>query len=123
MITLTTPTQINSVLGGSAPVAYDKLVLSPLSHNPIDQTITGTIRMTSTAQPDMQAIIGSLNLWVQASQGVLEIQVQQLDFYRRIKLSAGQIASVMAMISAAQNAVEAGLVGLGVIVGTQSTGA
>lgn len=121
MITLTTPAQINSVLGGSVPVAYDHLIVSPLTHDPMALTVTGTIRMTSTAAPDMQPITGRLT--VNASSGVLEVEVGQLDFYRRIRLSAPQITAVNTMISNAQNAVEAGLVGMGVIAGTQSTGA
>ena len=121
MITLTTPAQINSVLGGSTTVAYDHLVLSPVSHDPQALTITGTIRMTSTASPDMQAITGSLT--ANASTGKLEVSVQQLDFYRRVTLSPAEIQAVIGMITAAQNAVEAGLVGMGMIAGTQATGA
>jgi hypothetical protein len=121
MITLTSPAQINSVLGGSAPVAYDHLIISPITLDPMSLTISGTIRMTSTAAPDMQPITGRLN--VNASSGVLEIEVAQLDFYRRIMMSAGQITAVRTMINNAQNAVEAGLVSMGVIAGTQSTGA
>jgi hypothetical protein len=121
MITLTTPAQVNSVLGGSTLVAYDHLVLSPLSHDPMALTITGTIRLTSSASPDMQAITGSLS--VNASTGKLEVSVQQLDFYRRVTLDPTAIQAVIGMIQAAQNAVEQGLVGLGVIAGTQSTGA
>lgn len=121
MITLTTPAQINSVLGGTSPVAYDHLIISPLTHDPMSLSVTGTIRMTSTAAPDMQPITGRLS--VDASKGVLEVEVSQLDFYRRIKMSAGQITAVMGMISAAQNAVEAGLISMGVIAGIQSTGA
>lgn len=121
MITLTTPAQINSVLGGNAPVAYDHLVLSPVNHDPLALTIRATVRLTSTAVPDMQPILGSLT--ANASTGKLEIEVAQLDFYRRIQLSAPQLAAVNTMIANAQNAVEAGLISMGVIVGTQSTGA
>lgn len=121
MITLTTPAQINSVLGGNAPVGYNHLVLAPFSMDPMALTVTGSLRLTSTASPDMQAITG--NLRINASSGELVVEVQQLDFYRRIQLSAGQITSVRNIISNAQNALESGLVSLGVIAGTQSTGA
>lgn len=121
MITLTTPASINSVLGGNVPVAYNHLVISPVTHDPMALTITGTIRMTSTTAPDMQPITGSLN--VNASTGKLDVSVPQLDFYRRITMDAPTIQVVRDMINAAQNAVEAGLVGMGVIAGTQTTGA
>lgn len=121
MITLTTPASVNSVLGGNTPVNYDHLVLSPLTHDPTALTITGTVRITSTANPDMQPITGRLT--INASSGVLEVEVSQLDFYRRVRLSSPQILAVTGMISAAQNAVESGLVSLGIIAGVQTTGA
>lgn len=121
MITLTTPAQINSVLGGNAPVGYNHLVLAPFTMDPLTLLVTGTLQLTSTTNPEMQAITGSLR--INASSGELVVQVAQLDFYRRIQLSAGQITSVRNIISNAQNALESGLVSLGVIAGTQSTGA
>lgn len=121
MITLTTPAQINSVLGGNTPVSYDHLVISPLTYDIAALTILATIKISSSSNPTMQAILGRLT--VNASTGFLEVEVQQLDFYRRIQMSAGQITSVQTMINNAQNAVEAGLVSMGVISGVQSTGA
>lgn len=120
MITLTTAAQINSVLGGSAPVGYNKLVLSPFTMNPVDQVVQSTVRLTSTANPDMQAIIGSMRISV--PEAVLEIQVQQLDFYRRIRLTSPQSTSVLTIITNAQNALENGLITLGLVSGTQSAG-
>lgn len=121
MIALTTPAQINSVLGGNAPVGYDHLVLNPFTMDPSALTVSGTLRLTSTAAPTMQAISGRLS--INAGTGVLEIQVEQLDFYRRLQLSGPQISAVTTIIRNAQNALEAGLVNLGVIAGTQSAGA
>jgi hypothetical protein len=121
MVTLTTPAQINSVLGGNVPVNYDHLVLSPLTYDPVALTITGVIRLTAVAFPDMQPILGRLA--VSASTGKLEVEVAQLDFYRRITMSPAQIAAVNTMISNAQNAVENGLISMGVIAGAQNTGA
>lgn len=120
MISLTTPAQINSVLGGNAPVNYDKLVLSPFTLDAIANTVSGTLKLTSTGNPDMQPITGGLKVVVGA--GELVIEVPQLDFYRRVTLSAGQQQSVQTIVRNAQNALEAGLIGLGVIAGGQSTG-
>lgn len=123
MITLTTPPEINSVLGGTAPVAYNKLVLGPFTLDPVTLAsgVRGTVRLTSTGSPTMQPITG--NLFINASTGVLTIEVAQLDFYRQIQLSGAQLTSVQNIITNAQNSLEAGLVSLGVIAGTQSTGA
>lgn len=119
-ITLTTAAQINSVLGGSAPVAYGHLVLSPFTMDPVANTVSGTLKLTSSTVPEMQAISGRLT--INASSGELVIEVAQLDFYRRIQLSAGQITAVITIIRNAQNALESGLITLGVIAGTQSAG-
>jgi hypothetical protein len=121
MITLTTPPQVNSVLGGSAPIPYNHLVLSPFSLDPKTLLITGTISLTSTGNPSMQPITGTLR--INNSTGVLTVEVPQLDFYRQVQLSGPQIASVNTIIANAQNAIESGLVSLGVIAGVQSTGA
>ena len=123
MITLTTPPQINSVLGGSAPVGYDKLVLGPFQLDPValSNGVRGTVRLTSSANPAMQPINGTLS--IDASVGVLTIEVGQLDFYRKVQLSGAQLTAVNTIISNAQTALENGLISLAVIAGTQSTGA
>ena len=120
MITLTTPAEINSVLGGTSPVAYNKLVLGPFTMNGIDQTISGVLRLTATAAPSMQAIIGSVRISVPAAE--LVIEVSQLDFYRRIVLSSGQNTAILNQIEAAQAQVENGLISIGVIAGTRAAG-
>lgn len=120
MITLTTPAQINSVLGGNTPINYDKLVLSPFTLDGVSQTINGTLRLTSTGTPSMQPILGSVRMTVPGSE--LVIEVPQLDFYRRIVLSSGQNNALLAQIESAQAAVENGFVTLGVIAGTRTSG-
>ena len=121
MITLTTPSAVNSVLGGSSTVSYDKFVLSSITFDTVNQKLTAQIRITSTSAPDMQPITGRLSVDVATAK--LEIQVEQLDFYRRITLTGPQNTSVQNQIISAQNSLESGLVSLGVISGTQATGA
>lgn len=121
MITLTTPHEINSVLGGSVPVAYGKLVISPFTMDAVQQTVRGTLRLTSTTSPTMQAITGTLQVAVQGSE--LIIEVPQLDFYRRISLSGAQNTAILNQIEAAQAQLENGLITLGVVAGVRSTGA
>lgn len=119
MITLTTPSQINSVLGGNAPVGYDKLVITPITFDPIARTIRANLRLTSTANPGMEPVGGTLAV----SEGEVTVSVEQINFRRRITpLTAGQQTSVRGMIADAQNSLESGLVGLGVVQGVQSSG-
>lgn len=120
MITLTTPPDVNSVLGGNTPVSYQKLVISPFTFDPVNFAITANVRLTSTTVPAMTPIVGLLT--VNVSSGVLEMQVQQLDFYRRVQLSGGQITAVQTIVTNAQNALEAGIVSLAIVAGTQSAG-
>lgn len=120
MITLTNPTLINTVLGGTAQVGYDKFVLSSIIYDPVAMALRSTVRITVSAQPNMQPITGSLS--VNCATAVLTIEVPQLDFYRQITLTGPQNDTVMTQIRNAQNALEAGLVSLGVVLGTQATG-
>ncbi len=120
MITLTTPPSINSILGGSAPVAYNKLVLGPFTMDGVTQTIRGTLRLTSTGSPTMQAIMGTLTINVASATCIVE--VPQLDFYRQITTSGAQNTAVLGQIETAQAALENGLISLGLIAGTRSSG-
>lgn len=121
MITLTTPSQINSVLGGNAPVGYDKLVLAPFNMDAVGQTVNASVRLTSTTTPSMQAIVGTLKINVLTSE--LVIEVAQLDFFRRVALSGAQNTAILGQIEAAQAQLENGLISVGVIAGTRSAGA
>lgn len=118
MITLTTPPVVRSVLGGNTTVSYDRFVLSQVVHDPVAQTINGLVRLTSTAEPTMNPITGRFRL----SGTILEIDVEQLDFYRRLTLTTQQRDVYRAWITQAQDQVEAGFVSLGVVAGAQSSG-
>ncbi|WP_291982012.1 hypothetical protein [Luteitalea sp.] len=119
MITLTTPPAVKSVLGGNTTVSYNKFILSQIVHDPVAQTINGLVQLTSTAEPTMNPIIGRFKL----SGTILEIEVEQLDFYRRVTLTTQQRDAYRAWITTPQNEIEAGFVALGVIAGVQSAGA
>jgi hypothetical protein len=121
MITLTNAPLINSILGGVATVAYDKLILSAITHDPVTMTTNARIKITSTAEPTMQAVYGTL--LINTATAVLTIEVQQLDFYRQITLTGPQNTTAQSFITNTQNALEDGLITLGVIDGTQAVGA
>jgi hypothetical protein len=120
MITLTTPQQVNSVLGGNSPVAYDKLVIAPFNMSSLTKTIAANLRLTSTTTP-LEPIMGTLKV-VGVAPGELVISVPQLNITRRIALDGGQMAAVVAQIESAQAALENGLVALGAILGTRTAG-
>ena len=117
-ITLTTPAIIQSVLGGNSPVNIDKLVLNDIRFDTVGLTLTAQLLLTSTVNSEIQNITGSLTI----AGNRLVITAPELDFYRRVTLTAGQQNAVALIITDAQDALEAGLVTLGVIAGTQATG-
>ena len=120
MITLTTPSEVLSVLGGTTRIAYNKFVIAPMNIDPVNKKIDAQVSLTSTAAPEMQPIQGSLR--IDLVSGLLTIAVSQLDFYRQVTLTAGQKTAIQNVIDAAQNSLESGLVTLGIIAGTQSAG-
>jgi hypothetical protein len=120
MITLTTPAQVNSVLGGNTQINYDRMVIAPMSLDPVGMTITGRVRLTSSANPDMPSIDGSLA--INCGTAVLEVTVERLDFYRRVRLTSPQNDAVMTIIRNTQNSIESGLINLGVVAGVQAAG-
>ncbi len=119
-ITLTTAASINTVLGGNTPVDYDHAVLSPIDFDPVANEISGTVRLTSTSSPEMDVITGSLE--INLGQARLIFKVPQLDMVRKMNLSGAQITAIQTVMSDAQDAMESGLISVGVVAGTQSTG-
>jgi len=121
MITLTTPPEVNTVLGGNTPASYNKFVLSNINFDTVAKVVQATVRISSTALPDMAPIQGTLN--INCATAVLTIEAQQLDYYRRVVLTGPQNTSVQTQITNAQNALESGLVTLGLVAGVQAPGA
>lgn len=119
-ITLTTAPQINTILGGNTLVSYDHVVLSPINFNQESNVINAGVRLTSSSDPNMDVIQG--RLLIDTSAGTLTFTVEQLDMVRKMNLSAGQITAANLIKSDAADALESGLISLGVVAGTQSTG-
>jgi len=120
-IVLTVAPQINTVLGGSTLVSYDHVVLSPINFNQEANSINATVRLTSTADPTMDVIQG--RLVIDLSAGTLLFAIEQLDIVRKMNLSGGQITAAGLIMSNAADALEAGILDLGVAAGIQATGA
>jgi hypothetical protein len=119
-ITLTTASIVNTVLGGSDTAAYNHAVLSPLVFDATNKKITGTIRLTASASPNMDVVTG--RLVIDLGPGSLLIEIDQLDIRRKMQLSPGQIIAVQGFLDDAQNSVESGLISVGVIDGIQTIG-
>ncbi len=119
-ITLTTPPSLNNTLGGSTSVSYDHVVMSPLSFDAVNKTISGTARITASASPKADVVTGTLRIDI--SKNILVFNIEQLDLIHKSELSPAQIIAVQGMLDDAQASIEAGLVSIGVIDGIQSVG-
>lgn len=120
MITLTTPRSVNTVLGGSSTVSYDKFVITSINYDVVNKITNAAIVISSSTDATQTGIPGTLR--IDNGAAVLEIQVSQLDFFRRVTLTGPQNTSATALITNAQNALESGLITIGVIAGVQSAG-
>lgn len=119
MITLTSPAQIQSILGGNAPIAYDKLVISPISFNPISQSVAANLVLTSTAKPAMPALSGNLSITLPG--GAFTVQIPNL-FSQSGTLTGPQVTSVQGWVDTAQANLENGLIGINLVAGTRTAG-
>jgi len=121
MITLTTPAVINSVLGGNAPVNYDKLIVTNIRMDSVTKNTNAELKLSSTTNTDMQEMSGTLQINFAGANII--IAVPQLDFYRRILLSGPQQNAVADLVFGTENSIETGLLSLGLISGTHTPAA
>jgi hypothetical protein len=121
MITLTTPPQVNTVVGGSMLVSFGKFVISPFRFDALNKRVDASIVITSTTDPQQSNLSGNLTIDYNTG-GSLLLAIDQLDIRRRINLTAGQINAIAAVVNSAQDSLEAGLISLGLVAGTQSSG-
>ena len=111
MITLTTPSEILTVLGSAIKVPYNKVVLAGIKVEPTTNIVRAQVRFSATTDPTGTVIVGNLEINTGTPNSNLTISLPTVDFYR-----------TLAIISDLQNALEAGLVALAVIDGVQSPG-
>jgi hypothetical protein len=122
MITLTTPKVVNTVLGGSTTVNYDKVVITNLTYDILLKRINGQIKLVCTADSSQTPILGTIQIYPNANPQIAQVDFPSLPFTRTVGLNAGQITSVLGWFDTVQAQVESGLVSVGIIAGTQSTG-
>jgi len=118
MIKLTNPVSINSVLGGTGVSVYDKLDVTPFTMDPVNQMITGTLRLTSSANASQPPILGTLEI----STTSVSVQIPQINFFCNLGLTAQQGQLIPQYIETAQAEIENGLVALGLAAGARSAG-
>jgi hypothetical protein len=122
MITLTTPPSISTQLGSAGVAAYPKLRIIEILADPVSQAITASIQLIDTANPNLPILTGSLTVVTQGNSPLVSISVPSLNLSSDVPLTAPQQTTVQGWITTLQNSLEGGLVMLGLIAGTQSTG-
>jgi hypothetical protein len=120
MITLTTPKAVATVLGGSATVNYDKLVMMNATYDIIALRISGQLKLVCSADGSQQPIFGTYT--IDAAASTVTVTFSQLPFQRTIALTPAQVTTVDGWITTAQNQLESGLISVGEIAGTQVAG-
>lgn len=120
MITLTTPPAVVNVLGSAATIAYDKLVATVVNVDVANRTITGTLTLTPSANAQQTPVRGTYKIFVAVPS--MEVEVAQLDIFRKVTLTGPQQAAAQTVIDDLQTDVENALISLGFAAGTRSSG-
>lgn len=120
MITLSTPIQVDSTLGGASTISYNQAEVVQIYADPLAQTITGTVRLKSSSNAAAPIIIGSLSILTNNTVGT--ISIPNLNINIPVSLTNAEQTTVQGWITTLQNSIESGLISLGVVSGTQATG-
>lgn len=119
MITLTNPIPVTTVLGSTGKTNYDRLILSMFTYDLAAKNISGHCSLTASGNANAAPIQGTFNI---PSSGTVTVTIPSLPFYASIVLTAPQTAVVLGWMASGQNAIEAGLVAIGLAAGLQSAG-
>lgn len=122
MITLTTPIQVPSTLGSSATTAYNKLRIVSANADPVSQGINAQVQLMVSSNAVAPIIYGTLSIVTTGGGPVCNITIPTLNFYIGISLTGPQVTAVQGWIASLQNSVEAGLISIAAVSGTQSNG-
>ena len=121
MITLTNPIAVTTILGSAGKTNYDRLDLLSINYDVANKNLQGQCALIASGSPQATPIPGAFNIPTTGS-AILTLSIPTLPFYASLALTSGQQAAVQGWITAAQNQVEAGLVSVAVVTGTQSPG-
>lgn len=122
MITLTTPKVVNSVLGGSTTVNYDKVVVTQLSYDIINKRIDGQVKIVCSTDSSQTPITGVVQIYPNGSPQIATVTFPNLPFTKTVGLNGAQITSVLGWFDTVQAQVESGLISVVIVAGVQSTG-
>lgn len=122
MITLTTPPTIATQLGAASSASYAKMRIMSIFADPVTQGVTASIQLIDTANSNLPMLTGTLTIVTLGNSPSVAIAVPSLNLSNVTPLTAAQQTTVQGWITTLQNSIEAGLVALGLIAGTQSTG-
>lgn len=121
MITLTVPPTRLSQIGGTGTVDYEKALLSPININPLEQSISGQVVLQSTSATTAVDLRGTFNITI--SPPSLDVTFGSVDVVPiKMTLSGAQTTVVQGIIDDAQDALETGMINLGIFDGIQTTG-
>jgi len=118
MITLTNSIDLLAVLGGTATVGYESVVLLSLNVNTAIDSANGLVelRSSTTNRPPIQ---GNLQIRTNADPSIV-LEFPELGFFKKLGLSAAQASTVSNIFQTLKSDVESGLVSLGLVDGVQS---
>ncbi len=121
MITLTNTIPVTTVLGSGSKAAYDRLDIVTIHYDVIGKSVTGQCQLVSSAIAQAAPIQGVYSIPT-SGQAILTVTIPTLPFYASVALTSPQQAVVQGWITSAQNTVEAGLISVAVVTGTQAPG-
>ncbi len=117
-ITLTTPIQQLSILGGTATTSYDTVRVVGINLDTVTNVITAQVQIVSSAVPSAPALEGRYVV----SPGTLAatLSVETLRFQQSKVLSGAQASAVATTVLGIKNQVEQSAITFGLIAGTQN---
>ena len=118
MINLTNPLEILGVIGGTAKVGYQSMVITSLSVDTVQDSATGQVELRSSV-PNRPPIQGRIQILTNVDPSVT-IEFQSLGFFKKIAISGAQRTTISNVFQALKADVEKGLVTLGLADGVQS---
>lgn len=121
MITLTNPATVTTTLGSSTKTNYDRLDIITIFMDVINKNISGNCQLISSGTPGAAAITGTYSIPTSGS-AIMSVTIPSLPFYAQLALTSGNQTTVQGWIASTQNTIESGLIGVGVVAGTQSSG-
>ena len=117
-ITLTTPIQQLSVLGGTATTAYNTARVTSITLNTVTNVITAQVEIVSSAVPSAPALEGTYTLEPGSLRASLSVET--LRFQQSKVLTGAQASAIATTVLGIKNDVELSAITFGLIAGTQN---